>query len=170
MKLKKVLKWLGGIVLTVLLERLFSLIPFEKWFTSEKLNWIIQDRFNLIDLVIFVVLLVVVFIAITAIESKKGDRQNTKIKKQLEKKKSIIDTDNGIKITWDVAMPSIYNPNPHPYNINIFCTKHDIPLLMKYGRCTDLGCPNSLISLDESVIKNNIESILLNEQEKLNSK
>lgn len=34
MKFKKTLKWIVGIVLTVLLERLFCLIPFEKWLTS----------------------------------------------------------------------------------------------------------------------------------------
>ena len=170
MKFKKTLKWIGGIVLTVLLEQLFSLIPFENCLTSEKWDWIIQDRFNLIDLVIFIVLLTLVFVIFTAIESKKGDRRQAKIKKQLEKNKTIIDEENGIKITWDVAMPSIYNPNPHPYNINIFCTKHEIPLLMKHGRCTDLSCPNSLTQYDEHAIKNTIESMLLNEHGKLMQK
>ena len=166
MKFKKVLKWIGTILLSAILERIFNLIPVEDLFTSEKWNWLVQDRFNIIDLVIFIVLLTLVFVIFTAIESKKGDWQQARIKKQLEKKKTIIDEENGIKITWDVAMPSIYNPNPHPYNVNIFCTKHEMPLLMKHARCTDLSCPNSLISLDESVIKNEIESMLLNEQEK----
>ena len=170
MKLKKILKWIGGIVLTVLLERLFSLIPFEKMFTSEKLNWIIQDRFNWIDFVIFVVLLAVVFIVITVFESKKDDKQKARIKKQLEKNNTIIDQANGIKITWEVALPSMYNPNLHPYNIHIFCTKHEIPLLMQHGRCSDLQCPNSHVQYDESKIRNTIESILLNEQEKLMKK
>lgn len=170
MKFKKTLKWIVGIVLTVLLERLFSLIPFEKWLTSEKWDWIIQDRFNLIDLVIFIVLLTLIFVIFNAIESKKGDRQQARTKKQLEKKKTIIDEENGIKITWDVAMPSKYNPNPHPCNINVFCTKHEMPLLMQNGCCLDSSCPNSHVHYDEYAIKKYIESILLNEQEKLNSK
>ena len=169
MKLKNVLKWIVGIVLSVLLERLFNLIPIEKLFASEKWDWVVQDRFNIIDLVVFVVVLIIVFVIFTAIESKNGDRQRTKIKKHLEKKKTLIIEDKEIKITWDVAMPSIYNQNPHPYNINIFCTKHNPPLLMKHGRCLDPKCPNSQIILDESIINNYIESMLLDEQEKLKS-
>ncbi|MBR0497995.1 MAG: hypothetical protein IJJ78_02805 [Paludibacteraceae bacterium] len=106
----------------------------------------------------------------TAIESKKGDRQQERIKKQLEKKTTIIDKEKGIKITWDVAMPSIYNPNPHPCNINVFCTKHEMPLLMQNGGCLDSSCPNACLCYDEDAIKTYIESILLNEQERLNSK
>ncbi len=170
MKIKKTLKWIGGILLTVFLERLFSLIPFEKWFNSDKWNWIIQDRFNFIDLVIFIVLLTIIFTIFAIFESKKGDRQMAKIKKRLEKNKTIIDEKNGIKITWDVAMPSIYNPNPHPYNINVFCTKHNTPLLMEDGRCSDMRCPNTHKQCNEAVIKNYIESLLLNEWEKLMKK
>ena len=74
--------------------------------------------------------------------------------------------DLGIKVTWGIYMGTVYDNDPHPNNIRLFCTKHNIPLLMKHGRCTDLSCPNSLISLNESMIKNEIESMLLNEHEK----
>lgn len=170
MKFKKTLKWIGGIVLTVLLEQLFSLIPFEKWLTSEKWDWIIQDRFNLIDLVIFIVLLTLVFVIFTAIEAKKGDRRKAKIEKHLEKINSIENENAGIKVTWDMYMGSMYDNDPHPYNIRLFCTKHEIPLLMQHGCCTDLSCPNAHVQYNEHVIKNKIESMLLNEQGKLMKK
>lgn len=167
MKFKKALKWVGGIILSVILERLFSLIPIKDLFTSEKWNWLVQTRFNIIDLVLFVVLLIVVFICITAFESNKSDRKKTRIKKQLQKMNSFTDDNAGIKVTWDISIGTVYDNDPHPKNIRLFCTKHEIPLLMQHGRCTDLSCPNSLTQYDEHVIKNSIESMLLNEQEKL---
>ena len=157
-------------MLTVLLERLFSLIPIEKLITSEKLNWIIQNRFNLIDLVIFVVLLAVVFIVITAFESKNGDRQKARIKKQLEKNSFFIDKRSGIKVTWDIYMGYMYDNDPHPTNIKIFCTKHTPPLLMEYGHCQDYRCSNFHKTIDEEKVKNYIESLLLNERDKITKK
>ena len=167
MKFKKVLKWIGAILLSAILERIFSLIPVEDLFTSEKWKWLVQDRFNIIDLILFVVLLIIVFICITAFESNKSDRKKTRIKKQLQKMNSFTDDNAGIKVSWDIYMGTISDNDPHPTNIRLFCTKHTIPLLMQHGRCTDLSCPNSLTQYDEHAIKNSIESMLLNEQEKL---
>ncbi len=166
MKIKKALVWLGGIILSVVLERVFNLIPIEKLFNSEKWSWLIQNRFNIIDLIVFVIILVVVFICIAKFGSKKSDKQKLKIEKQLEKINSIEDDKAGIKVTWDMYMGSMYDNDPHPYNIRLFCTKHEIPLLMQHGCCTDLSCPNAHTQYNEHVIKNSIESILLNEQEK----
>lgn len=167
MKIKKVLVWLGGIVLSVILERLFNLIPIEKLFNLEKWNWLIQNRFNIIDLVVFIIILAGVFICITKFGSNKSDKRKTKIEKQLQKIKTIEDANAGIKVTWDMYMGSMYDDDPHPYNIHLFCTKHDVPLLMQHGCCSDGNCPNARIRYDESKIKNSIESLLLNERDKL---
>jgi len=53
----------------------------------------------------------------------------------------------------------------HPYNIKIFCTKHKTPLLMPNGVCLDSSCPNARRHIDEDVVKNRIESILLDKRD-----
>lgn len=166
MKIKKALVWLGGIILSVVLERIFNLIPIEKLFNSEKWSWLIQNRFNIIDFIVFVIILLVVFVCIAKFGSNKSDKQKLKIKKHLEKINSIEDDKEGIKVTWDIFMGSMYDNDPHPYNIRLFCTKHDMPLLMQHGYCTDYNCPNSHAQYDERAIKNTIESLLLNERDK----
>lgn len=170
MKIKKALVWLGGIILSVVLERIFNLIPIEKLFNSERWSWLRQNRFNIIDLIVFVIILVVVFICIAKFSSKKNDQQKLKIEKRLKKLNSIEDNKAGIKVTWDMYMGSMYDNDPHPYNIRLFCTKHKIPLLMQYGRCTDYNCPNAHAQYDESAIKNTIESLLLNERDNVAKK
>ncbi|MBQ0128239.1 MAG: hypothetical protein KBT57_00225 [bacterium] len=170
MKIKKALVWLGGIVLSVILERVFNLIPIEKLFNSEKWSWLIQSRFNIIDLIVFVIILVVVFICIAKFSSKKNDQQKLKIEKRLKKLNSIEDNKAGIKVTWDMYMGSMHDNDPHPYNIRLFCTKHNFPLLMQHGCCTDPNCPNAHAQCDERAIENTIESLLLNEQNKLLNK
>ncbi len=166
MKIKKILVWLGGIILSVVLERIFNLIPIEKLFNSEKWSWLIQNRFNIIDLIVFVIILVVVFIYIAKFGSNKSDKQKLKIKKHLEKINSIEDDKAGIKVTWNMYMGSMYDNDPHPYNIRLFCTKHNPPLLMQNGNCTDFTCSNAHANCDEQAIENWIESLLLNEQDK----
>ena len=106
------------------------------------------------------------FICITKYGLNKSDKQKTKIEKQLQKINTIDDANAVIKVTWNMYMGSMYDDDPHPYNIHIFCTKHEMPLLMQNGCCTDCNCPNAHAQYNEHVIKNNIESILLNEQEK----
>ncbi|MCQ2305182.1 MAG: hypothetical protein MJZ97_09365 [Bacteroidales bacterium] len=170
MKIKKVLIWLGGIVLSVVLERIFNLIPIEKLFNSERWSWLILNRFNIIDLIVFVIILVIVFIFIAKFGSKKSDKHKTKMEKYLEKINSIEVDKEGIKVTWDMYMGSMYDNDPHPYNIRLFCTKHDMPLLMQHGRCTDYNCPNAHAQCDEHAIKNIIESLLLNERDKFMKK
>lgn len=170
MKIKKALVWLGGIVLSVILERVFNLIPIEKLFNSEKWSWLIQSRFNIIDLVVFIIILAVVFICITKYGLNKSDKQKTKIEKQLQKINTIDDANAGIKVTWNMYMGSMYDDDPHPYNIRLFCTKHNFPLLMQHGCCTDPNCPNAHAQYDKRAIENTIESLLLNEQNKLLNK
>ena len=167
MKIKKALVWLGGIVLSVILERIFNLIPIEELFNSEKWSWLIQDRFNMIDLLLFIMILAIVFVCIAIIGSKKSDKRKTKIEKHLKKINSIMDDEAGIKVTWDMYMGSMYDHDPHPYNIRIFCTKHEMPLLMQNGCCTDYNCPNAHAQYDKQAIKNTIESLLLNERDKI---
>lgn len=160
----KGVKWLLGIIFTVVLERLLNLIPLEKLFVADKWSWIIQNRFSIVDVALFAVSLAIVFSVIKIF--KIGEKRKSRLERHLEKLSPTIEEDLGIKVSWDLSMGSDYNIDPHPYNIRVFCTKHDFPLLMTHGHCPDNECPNARISYNEHQIKNVIESKLLAEREK----
>lgn len=170
MKAKQIFIRVVGIIVTVALERIFSIIPFEKLFASEKWIWLLQNRFSLMDFIIFIVVLVIVFKCILWLESKKSERQKIRIEEQLKKINSFTDARIGIKVTWDMYMGELYDNDPHPRNIKIFCTKHNPPLLMESGYCTDTRCPNANKGFDQKKIENYIESLLLDKRDKLMKK
>lgn len=90
-----------------------------------------------------------------------------KKEESLKKINSYTDEEDGIKVTWDVGIGSLYNNNPFAYNIQIFCTKHgNVPLRMIGGHCTDPTCPNAIKYFNKNIIKNNIESVLIDAQNK----
>lgn len=160
----KAVKWLLGIIFTVVLERLLNLIPLEKLFVAEKWSWIIKDRLSILDVALFFISFVLVFSLIKHL--RLGKNRKSKLEKHLERLSPTIEEDLGIKVSWDLSMGSVYNIDPHPYNIRVFCTKHDFPLLMTHGHCPDNACPNARISYNEYEIENVIESKLLAEREK----
>ena len=67
-------------------------------------------------------------------------------------------------------MGTMYDHDPHPYNIKMFCMKHNPPLLMPHGNCQDSRCPNAEKYFREDAIKNQIESLLLAERDKFLNK
>lgn len=165
-KVYAIIKWLGIIVVTAIVERLISLIPIEDTFAAEKWQWVIIHRFNIIDLVLFIISFAVVLLLYNFLMKRLCNREN-RIEKELKKHNTILDTENGVKVTWDMYMGMTYDNDPHPYNIKVFCLKHDIPQLMDHGRCLDDRCSNSQKWVNENDIKRQIESFLLNERDKL---
>lgn len=166
--MNKAVKWLLGIIFTVVLERLFNLIPLEKLFVAEKWSWIIKDRLSILDVVLFFISFVLVFSLIKHL--KLGKNRKSKLERHLEQFNCIIDNENGVKVTWDMYMGTMYDNDPHPYNIKIFCIKHNPPLLMSHGLCQDSRCPNADKHYSEAAIKKQIESILLAERDKFLNK
>ena len=51
--MNKGVKWLLGIIFTVVLERLLNLIPIEKWLVAEKWCWLINDRLSILNVALF---------------------------------------------------------------------------------------------------------------------
>ena len=96
----------------------------------------------------------------------KKSRENA-IEKKLKANNNFENPELGLKVTWDMYMGTIYDRDPHPCNIKIYCTKHPIPLLMKSGCCMDSDCQNANAHFDEKRIKQFIQSYLLNERDKL---
>lgn len=161
-------KWLLGIILTVILERLLNLIPLEKFFVAEKWSWIIKDRLSILDVVLFFISFILVFSIIKYL--KIGKNRKSKLERHLERFNHFIDNKNGVKVTWDMYMGTMYDNDPHPYNIKMFCIKHDIPMPMPHGHCNDFSCPNADRYLSEDAITNQIESLLLAERDKFINK
>lgn len=162
--MNKGVKWLLGIIFTVVLERLLNLIPLEKLFVADKWSWIIKDRLSILEVALFFISFILVFSFIKYL--KLGKNRKSKLERHLERLNHFIDNENGVKVTWDMYMGTMYDNDPHPYNIKMFCMKHNPPLLMPHGHCQDSRCPNARISYNEYEIKNVIESKLLAEREK----
>ncbi len=168
-RIKKALTWLGLTIAAWGMEQLLSIIPFENIFVAEKLDWLVVPRFNIINVTLFIISFIILVMLYHFLINKIFNREE-KIARELKKRNNMIDRKKGIKVTWDVYMGTLYNNDPFPSNIRIFCTKHDIPQLFVYGSCPCRNCPNSQILLYEHNVKSDIESYLLAERDKLMKK
>lgn len=162
--MKKAIAYIGGLVVTELIRRIFAIIPFENLFHNSHWDWIIQNRFSIVDVVLFAVSLAIVFSIIKIF--KIGEKRKSRLERHLERLNHFIDNENGVKVTWDMYMETMYDNDPHPCNIKIFCLKHDIPMLMPHGHCNDFSCPNASKHFDYNAIEAQIESLLIAECDK----
>lgn len=162
--MKKAITYIGGLFVAELIRRIFDIIPFEKLLQKSNFDWVIQNRFSIVDVVLFIVSLAIVFSIIKIF--KIGEKRKSRLERHLEQFNCLIDNENGVKVTWNVSMGNVHNIDPHPYNIKIFCTKHDMPMLMSYGCCNDFTCPNASKHFDYNAIETQIESLLLAERDK----
>lgn len=92
----------------------------------------------------------------------------SKKQKQLQTFNKIEDKEAHILCRWEVY----FNTSGKPFigNLNAFCLNHgDIPIRFIHGRCPQINCENHRNSFSESIAKNHIESILINDWDKLNS-
>lgn len=167
-KISEAGKWLIGVVLAYIVTSLLDLIPFGKMFEQTKWEWIVEDRFNIIEMIIFTLSLIFIILVLRRIKPAKS--KEDAIEEKLKAHKDFEDPDLGLKVTWDMYMGSFYDNDPHPYNIKTYCTKHPMPLLMEYGRCMDNRCPNANANFNERQIEQFIQSYLLNERDKLMKK
>lgn len=166
--MKKAIAYIGGLVVAELIRRIFDIIPFENLFHNSHWDWIIQNRFSIVDVALFAVSLAIVFSIIKIF--KIGEKRKSRLERHLERLNHFIDNENGVKVTWDMYMETMYDNDPHPCNIKIFCLKHDIPMLMPHGHCNDFSCPNASKHFDHNALETQIESLLLAERDKFINK
>ena len=96
---------------------------------------------------------------------KKEESYYTKEQKELRKFNKMIDTSQGLKVTWGVYFD--YD-TPFISDLTIFCTKHDgPPLRFMNNRCSVPNCKNSKNGIDYYTVKNLIESDLIEKWEKI---
>lgn len=170
--MKNVIKWalavgLSGILIQPI-QWLLGLIPWESFVSKENWTWFIEPQFSILSVIILLMLIIGISYLLKFILIINKSSLNKKKEAELKKINTYTDEKEGIKITWDVSAESLYNSTPFAYNIQIFCTKHGrIPIRMINGHCVNAGCPNANKYYDEYAIKNNIESILIDEKRKI---
>jgi len=98
---------------------------------------------------------------------KKKKSYYSKAQKKLRQFNKSIDPETGILYKWKVYFKS--NGDPFISDLEFYCTKHDdVPIRFIRKNCPISGCVNSRQRLDEYGTKNHIESIVINEWEKIN--
>jgi hypothetical protein len=116
--------------------------------------------------IIYILLaLLLTFILIRVFKKKKSSYSKTQ--KKLREFNKSLDPESGILYKWTVYFKR--NGNPFITDLEIFCNKHDdVPIRFLGNKCSINGCENSRIRLDQYGAENHIESIVINEWEKLN--
>ena len=166
----KILYWvimvgLSGILVKPV-ESLLSNIPWSGMFNSNNWKWLMEPRISILSIFVGLIILVIIVFLSRRIISKLIGNQEERFVDKLKQFNKIIDEENNVKITWDVGMDSIYNHDPFPYNIRVFCLNHnDLPLQMMNGHCPDPNCPNNQKFFHKHILKNSIESMLLQQWE-----
>lgn len=156
------------------LKSLIALIPFDSYFDTSKWEWLVGNTYSLLDVIFFLVIFLVLAIIATLVVSRlKSPKQHEMteeelIDQQLKMVNQLVDEENQIKVTWDVYKGTIYDHDPHPMNINCFCLRHEkYPLKFNNGHCPDFDCPNYMVYVTTSQLKNQIESLLLAKRDEL---
>lgn len=155
-------------------KSLIALIPFDSYFDTSKWEWLVGNTYSLLDviffLVIFLVLAIIATLVVSRLKSPKRQEMTAEelIDQQLKMVNQFVDEENQIKVTWDVYKGTIYDHDPHPMNINCFCLRHEkYPLKFNNGHCPDFDCPNYMVHVTNSQLRNQIESLLLAKRDEL---
>ncbi|ARV13961.1 hypothetical protein [Polaribacter sp. SA4-12] len=157
----KIIAWsiIGLIGLTSI-----KITSFVKGITFNEVLKIIYD-FK-VRIIYVLIVLFLIFIFIRVIKRKKS--YYSKTQKKIMKFNKKLDEETEISYKWNVYFKT--NGNPSITDLEMFCNKHnDVPLRFITNRCPVKSCENSRIRISESRIKNNIESILINNWENLNA-
>lgn len=156
------------------IKSLLALIPYASYFEVSKWDWLVENRYSLLDVIFFLVIFIVLTIIVNFMASwlKRPKQQEMTeeelIDQQLNMVNQFIDEENHIKVTWDVYKGSTFDHDPHPMNVNCFCLRHkQYPLKFTNGHCPDMSCPNYKFHISNSKLMNQIESILLAKRDEL---
>lgn len=163
--MNKISQWVVTVAFSGIGVKFMDYIPWEKVVNEENWSWLLKDRFNWLQIIVFLILAGCVWFLVNCFTRHKKNPIEEKLKQFNE----LVDDDKNIKVTWDMFMGSLYDNDPHPYNIKIFCLNHgDIPQLMEHGCCRFHNCKNNIYpGIDEKAVKSEIESRLLHYRDQL---
>ena len=174
-RIYKILYWAimvglsGALVRPV--ESLLYYIPWSDIFDSNRWKWLIEPSISIFSILIDLIVLLIVILISRKIIRKFNSSREERLFKELKQFNNLICEQYKIKVTWDVGMGSLFNNDPFPYNIRMFCLNHGShPLQLMHGHCSAPNCPNNQYHFDENILKNEIESRLLQRWEKLKQK
>lgn len=159
----KVIAWLIIGILTFIGVKVKSYYD-EKSF-SETLNLLMDYQVKLIHIII--ALVSILFLRwIYKLIFKKEKNYYSKKQRQLKEFNTMTDTQQGIRNEWTVWFGS--NGKPFISDLEFFCTEHgDAPLRFYGNNCSMNGCKNSRLNINEHALKNYIESLVINEWNKI---
>ena len=91
-----------------------------------------------------------------------------KKQQQVRKFNKIEDKELQVAYRWEIYFDMA--GKPFISDLDAFCLNHgETPIRFMDGRCPQIGCENHRKSFSEHIAKNHIESMILNEWDKLNS-
>lgn len=133
---------------------------------SESFGKIVDIKVSIVYVIGFLLTFLIINSVVKKLYPKNKSHYN---KKQLKLKEfnRIRDDEQGLLYKWRVYFKS--NGEPAIIDATGFCTKHsDAPIKLINGNCPMRDCENSRIHLDEYRTENHIESLVLNEWDKIN--
>ena len=131
----------------------------------EALKGIYDLKVRIVYIAVIIVLYLLLKIIIKKFFNKEGKGYYTKEQEELRKFNKMIDTSQGLKVTWGVYFD--YH-TPFISDLTLFCTKHDgPPLRFMNNRCPIPNCKNAKNGIDYYAVKNLIESDLIEKWEKI---
>lgn len=141
-----------------------SSINWEKVKSVKIGNWISTEfSFRLYELLLFIILVIIIYFLGKKYINK--DSYYSKKQKKLRQFNNLIDNKTNILLRW-----SVYFDYDKPFisDLDAFCKKHDGPPLRFVGRnCPRRDCDNNRINIDKYMVKNQIESDLIDRWEKM---
>jgi hypothetical protein len=116
--------------------------------------------------VIYVIGVIVLFYVVKRLTRKKSESYYNTKQQKLRTFNKLTDPNSGIMFRWGVYFD--YD-KPFISDLEAFCTKHEgAPMRFVRSYCPVNGCQNSRQGIDFNLVKNHIESILINEWDKFN--
>lgn len=142
--------------------------------STVSLGWLLDNRFSLLYVVIFIVLFLAVVGLIVWVwyltPGNRRKRKEQKIQSELKKFNSMYFQDYKIRATWEVVTEGLLDDNPFITNLQLFClNEQHQPVRMQNGMCPHQGCPNHIRRVYEYKIKNQIESELILKKQSMRS-
>jgi len=155
----KVISWLIIGVLTLIALKIKS--HYDDKSFRETLDWLINYQTKLI----YIVLGIITYITIRFIFKRKKNFYSKK-QRQLREFNHMTDSNQGVRNEWTTYFGS--NGKPFITDLEFYCTGHgDAPLRFYGSNCSVNGCKNSRLNVSEHRVKNHIESLVINEWNKI---
>jgi len=135
-------------------------------YDNESLKQTIYNLINFRVKVLYILIAVIIAYILFKIFKSKKSRYSKKQRKLRDFNKSL-DNEQGLLFKWVVYFKS--NGNPFITDLEIFCTEHgEVPIRFVENNCSINGCKNSRLNIDTYKTENHVDSIVVNEWDKMN--